>query len=61
MSSDPRKIVQIAGVGDTLYALCDDGTVFRHIYDHRTHAVAWELVDSIPQPKPSATCPTRSI
>jgi hypothetical protein len=28
MSGDPRKIVQIAGVGDTLYALCDDGTVF---------------------------------
>jgi hypothetical protein len=51
MSSDPRKIVQIAGVAETLYALCDDGTIFRHIYDHRTHALAWELVDPIPEPE----------
>jgi hypothetical protein len=53
-----RKVIQIAVVAapetglddyvDTLYALCEDGTIWQTYRDCRTGAEKWNQIQSIP-------------
>lgn len=47
-----RKVIQISAIGgemtDTVYALCDDGSIFYH-YNHSQHGERWIELTPIPQ------------
>lgn len=54
--SASRKIIQIASASETadryaqIYALCDDGTVWRMVAREPESACAWAPLPNVPQP-----------
>jgi hypothetical protein len=54
----PRKVIQIAyaqsyvedqGIFGSFFALCNDGTMWLHIYPPREGRPLWERVRAVPQ------------
>lgn len=46
----PRKIVQIASGADlSVFALCDDGSLWRYYYSEGAEEWRWSRLEPIPQ------------
>ena len=45
-----RKIIQITSVGEDLFALCDDGTVWKAAPLLTTGSYEWRPLPELPQP-----------